>query len=169
MSEAGAAALLGTGTAADYVGTGPAPAADMVPIESMTAEQATARLAAVKADPKWRDAFLKGDGKATGEHAALVRVIFADGGDPKIQAQAETFRQRESLVNYYRSRAAIPDAVADMVMNDTPVTAVEAERAEQEWQRLKADPAWVTKLMSGDREARTQKTLIDIIKARPVK
>jgi hypothetical protein len=138
------------------------------PASSLTPEAAAARLDAIKADPAWREAFAKGDIKATGEHAELFRVIYSDADGPTKEA-AQARVERESLVNYYRSVAHISDDVAKMVVEDSPVSADERQRAELEWQRLKGDPEWVRKWLAGDRQARTQKTLIDIIMARPIK
>jgi hypothetical protein len=59
--------------------------------------------------------------------------------------------------------------VAKMVVDDLPVSAAERRQVEQEWQRLNADPAWRRAWLSGDRQARTQKTLIDIVMARRVR
>jgi hypothetical protein len=133
-----------------------------------TPEAAMVRLDTIKADPEWRAAFVKGDIKATTEHAELFRIIYS-GADQPTQEAARAKEERTQLVNHYRSFAEINDDVAKMVIEDSSVSADERQRVEQEWQRLKSDPAWVRAWLSGDRQARTQKTLIDIVMARPVK
>jgi hypothetical protein len=164
MTEAAPAAPAAPGASALLT---PA-AALVIPIASMTPEQATAHLDTIKADPEWRAAFAKGDIKATSEHAELFRVIY-DTAKPENQATAREMEQRGKVVDHYRSIANISDDVAKMVMEDQEVSAEERNRVELEWQRLKADPAWTRALLSGDRAARTQKSLIDIVMSRRVK
>ena len=160
MTEAAAAAAV---AAIPDPGHTPAPTVAM----PATPEAAMARLEAMKSDKDFLAAFAKGDIKATAEHAELFRVIYGQADQPTQEA-ARAREQRSQLVNHYRTFAAINDDVAKMVVEDLPVSADERQRAEQEWQRLKSDPEWVRKWLSGDREARTQKTLIDVIMARRV-
>jgi hypothetical protein len=143
---------------------GPPPSVTPV---ALTPETAAARLEAIKADPAWVSAFSKGDVKAAAEHAELWRVIYSTA-DQQTQAAAVAREQRVRLVERLRSVADINDAVAKQVINDEAVSAQERQWAEERWQQLKSDTAWVKAWLSGDRNARTQKTLIDIVLARPV-
>lgn len=143
-----------------------APAANAAPF-ALTPETAAARLEAIKADPAWVAAFSKGDVKAAAEYAELWRVIYSTA-DQQTQATAQAREERAQLVNQYRSVAEINDDVAIQIINNTPVSEHERQLVSQEWERLKSDSTWVKAWLSGGRKERTQKTLIDIVMARPV-
>jgi hypothetical protein len=74
----------------------------------------------------------------------------------------------EQIVSRLRNTADIDDDVADMIRNNTPVSADERLMAEQERGRLMADPVFVKAWLSGRRAERTRVALVDVILARPV-
>jgi hypothetical protein len=78
---------------------------------------------------------------------------------------AGRIRRREQVIDHLRTAADIPDPVADMIRQDTPVSAQERHLAEQERGRLLADPEFVKAWLGGRREARTHMALVDVILA----
>jgi hypothetical protein len=142
------------------------------PPAELTREQALARHQQIMADPTmedWRAAFAKGDIAKREEFAALHRVIEKlDPEDLPATQEARAKLEREKVVDHLRSTADIPDPVADMIRNDTPVSAQERRLAEQERGKLMTDPDFVKQWLSGQRAARTRMTLVDVILARPV-
>jgi hypothetical protein len=144
---------------------GPAPA-------DMTREQALARHQQIMSDPAmddWRAEFVKGDTTKREELAALHRRI--EQLDPENLAGTQAARvalEREKFVDHVRNTADIPEPVADMIRNDTPVSAREHRMAEQERGRLLADPKFRTAWLAGERDAKTRLALVDAVLARPV-
>lgn len=74
---------------------------------------------------------------------------------------------RENVVTSMRRLADIPDDVAAVIRNRTPITRAEKAMAENRRQILFADAEWVKQYMSGNRAARSQMAIISIIKGAP--
>lgn len=162
-------------------GASAAPAGEV----AVTREAALAERSRLLALPDWRAAFESG----SAEHVATMKELLtvagrglwnfgvgvnsaALGGDLAAQAEgdraARAALDSERVVDVLSRDAEIPDAVLDMVRNNTPVTAFERQKAEQERGRLMRDQIFVDKLQKGDREARSRWAILSIIMARPV-
>jgi hypothetical protein len=148
----------------------------------MTAEQAWARRSELARDAAFQDRLRKGDGAARDELTKVAKGIssgmtFIGGPGVSLEslgqqaveaAAAKQAFEREQNIDAIRKVADISDEVAQQVRERRPVTRAEKDRAAQRWNLLKKDQAWVTRLMSGDRAANTEKVLLDIIKASPL-
>jgi hypothetical protein len=121
---------------------------------------------------------LSGDAKKANELAQLWQL--ERGEQPAASLPPETVAdvakqdleraklQRETVIDSIRKSAALPDDVADMIRNNTPVSATERHLAEQEKDRLIRDPEFRRKFLAGDREANTRFAVLGVILARPV-
>jgi hypothetical protein len=133
-------------------------------------------------DPDFQDKLRRGDHGAIGrlreiEKAAMggVNMIAGVGVDPRAigphaeaAANAKQILEREGIVEAYRRVADIGEPIADMIRQNTAVTRAKKTAASQEWERLKSDSEWVQRWLNGNRECRTRKALLDIIKAAPL-
>jgi hypothetical protein len=127
---------------------------------------------ALLSDVKFREAFARGDPDAvTKMRSALAKVQrydFAGNALPEDQQKAREFAEREGLIDAMKRVADINDDVANMIRNQTPVSAAERKLAEQEMARLKADREFCKKYFDGSRAERTRMTLLNVILSAPV-
>jgi hypothetical protein len=136
------------------------------------------RLGELRQSPDFMDRAAKGDQDALNELAKVQKAIMNGvsvipgagvnaGTDAAVAAIERDKLAKEVVIDGLRRVADIPDAVADMIRNNTPVSREEKQRAAQEWDRLRSDVDWQRRYLSGDRDCRTQARLLDIIRAAP--
>lgn len=152
-----------------------APAAPIIPA---AANEAAARLSDLKADPKWRDQYLKGSSTHAKEMRDLQAVVDKEqntqvdmaiagklydgiqpGGHLAAVGTAEMLRE-----------AGIGDAaVIRQVLAGEEVTPQEHAAATETKERLMKDQDFVKKYMTGDGDAKRQMTLLNVVLSSPVK
>jgi hypothetical protein len=173
----GASALLhgDGGTPAGVVGADPA---------AMSRTEALAERTRLLADPNWKAQFESGSKPHVEQMKSLLTTAgrglfqFGQGVNPAVlgdlAAQAEGDRaahaalEAERVVDTLRQTADIPDDVADMVRNNTPVSAAERTWAESQKRLLMRDQTFLERFNKGEREAVSRWTILAIILARPV-
>jgi hypothetical protein len=146
----------------------------------MGRREAIDRLEALRRDPSFAARLERRDTDAVQESARLSQAISHIGltagntVDPaaisKELVEATSAREmldRENVVTAMRRQADIPDDVAAIIRNRTPITRAEKEMADGEKRRLFADAEWVKQYMSGNRAARSRMAIINIIAAAP--
>jgi hypothetical protein len=146
----------------------------------MTAGQAFERLAELRRDVRFQEDLARGTPEARAKVEELARAvtngsaIAGKGVDPASlgpgAAAAAAARDKlaiESTIDSMRNVVDISDDVANMIRNNTPVSAQEQKMAAQERSRLMNDPDFVKAYLGGNRAARQRMVLIDIITSRP--
>jgi hypothetical protein len=160
----------------------PAPPPAMVepppPEIPATANEATARLNQLKADPKWRDAFLSGSPRHAKEFAALTETI--DKGDnPEIDRaiagelydgpfQPSGHMQNIAAAQMFRE-LGIGDDVTRQVLTDHEVTQEEYNKVAQLKAERMRDQDWVKQYMAGNGPQRRDMTLMNIVLSSTIK
>lgn len=141
------------------------------PIIPTGADEAAARLSAVKADPKWRDEYLAGnprharelrDLQAAVDKAKNTRVEMAVAGQLYDGIQPSGHLAAVGGAQYLKSMG-LGEAEVRQGITGAPVTPEEHEAAVATKTRLLEDPDFVSKYMSGDAEARRTVTRLNII------
>jgi YD repeat-containing protein len=142
------------------------------------ASEATARLAQLQADPKWREAFLRGDGPRAKEFNALMQTI-EKGDNPQVDHaiagvlydgpfQPSGHMQNIATAQMFRD-LGIGDDVTREVLTDREVTQEEYDKVS----RLKAermrDNNWVKEYMAGNGPQRRDMMLMDIVLSSTIK
>lgn len=153
----GASALLGNDT--------PSPASEA----QISRAEAYAKRDALMRDPVWREAYMKNDP----EKVRQMKEVLAGATRFDLNNMGETIAaretvEREQIINSFRRVADIPDAVAEQIRQQTPITRAELKLAEQERAKLMADREFVKRLLSGERAARTRMALVNILLGSPV-
>jgi hypothetical protein len=161
----------------------PAPSTSpATPQAELTPAQGWSRLSELRADEAFKARVRSGDTAAIGELRAAESAIrggvtYTAGAGVDLQAlgqqavdsaAANAALEKEHTINNFRLVADIPESVAQQIRESRPVTREERRQAEALWGRLSADEAWVQRWLKGDRECRTQATLISIIKGSPL-
>lgn len=157
---------------------------EATPAAPTTVAEAWAERARLLSDPEWRAAFEKGDPAKRVEMNRVMSsgtqwgfgetVNIADFG-PKVAEQVAAQRAeqvaviREQQIDDMRTRAAIPEDVAKMVREGSPVSAAEKRLAQEERDRLLNDADFVKRLRTGDSAAQSRWALLQIIRAAPLK
>ncbi len=105
-----------------------------------------------------------------GEPAAVEEVRRLNSGITKFDvanigeaAEAREMLDREQRVERWRAHADIPDAIAEQIRQNTPVSRAEYRMAEQEKKRMLADADFRKEYFSGNRAARLRMALVSII------
>jgi hypothetical protein len=132
-------------------------------------------------EPAFLDRLRRGDVAARDELTKVERgvasgmsfhgspdVLKGLGPDVVAAGEARAKVEAENTVDAFRRVADIPDGVADMIRNQSPVSREEKRLAALRWNNLSADQDWVARLFRGDRAARTEKVLLDLIAAAPL-
>jgi hypothetical protein len=136
---------------------------------STPAEQAVAKIAALKADPDFVKRHLGGDHETRAELARLHEIAYtpAEGsitvGGPSIEAQ------RSEQADHLGTMSDLSGGVLDHVRTGAAVSADEYRMAVAKKDSLFGDPTWREKYFRGDHEARQQKLLLDVILSSRVK
>jgi hypothetical protein len=177
---AGASAIISPQPASTTAPATPAPGA-VAADAMMTPAEAWARRSQMSRDPAFLDRLRRGDVAARDELSKIERgvaggmsfhgspdVLKGLGPDVVAAGEARARVEIENGIDAVRRVADIGNDVAEMVRNQTSVSAEEKRLASLRWDTLRADDEFVTRLFRGDRAARTQKTLIDIILAAPL-
>jgi hypothetical protein len=128
-----------------------------------TPEQWEARRVDLIGDPKFRDAYMKGDPEAVARmkevHAAL---------NPKVDEatqEGRDYARRMAGLTYLKVKADLPDEVWDAVARNAPVPLHEHQKALQAKERFMRDKEMVRRYLDGDRDANTHLTTINLILA----
>ncbi|MET4149911.1 hypothetical protein [Bradyrhizobium sp. RT7b] len=141
------------------------------PIIPTSANEAAARLSAVKADPKWRDEYLAGNPRHARElrdlQAAVdkeknTRVEMAVAGQLFDGIQPSGHLAAVGGAQYLRN-LGLADAEIRQGITGSPVSSEEHAAAVAAKSRLMEDPDVVAKYMSGDAEVRRTFTRLNMI------
>lgn len=169
---------------ANHTAMAAAPAPKEVPPDPVipaTAAEAKARLAAVKADPKWVDEYLSGSSRHAKEMRELRAVIDADqtAVDPQTEMaiagklfdgiQPSGHLARVGTAEMLRAAGVGDEAVIRQVLTGQAVTQQEHAAATETKARLMKDKAFVEKYMTGDDEAKRTMTLLNIVASSQIK
>jgi hypothetical protein len=133
----------------------PSPATPVTP--DMSYDDAMAAKTRLLGDASWRARYVDGDVNAKAEMDALMVALTPKQPVPSDPASVE------QAIDFLRERADIPEAVAQQLRDNRPVTMLERKLCEQMKGRLFADKAWVKRYLDGDRDAARQVAMINII------
>ncbi|RXG86496.1 hypothetical protein [Bradyrhizobium zhanjiangense] len=149
--------------------------------ESTTPEAARDRLAELKADTKWRDAFVSGNGPQVSEFRRLSELAakatdrtINDAIAGKAPSMDQIFidpqmRDATQTIEALRGMGIHEESVARSVLDGSAVSADERHQASIAKDRLMKDVDWTKKYLAGDGEARRQMGLLNVILTRSVK
>jgi len=149
--------------------------------EPTTPDGARGRLAELKANSEWRDAFVAGNGPQVAEFRRLSAL--AAKGDEQIISDAlagkapsidqifidPQMRDATHTIEALRGMGIHEENVARSVLDGSPVSAEERNQASIAKDRLMKDVDWTKKYLAGDGEARRQMGLLNVILTRSVK
>jgi hypothetical protein len=134
---------------------------DLLP-EQPTPAAAAARIAELKADPKFTEKYLTGETGAREEFTRLHAVV---GKGPV----NEIGQHRASQLDALKKHADLPPQCWDQIANNGPVFEHERAEALQMKERCMRDRGWVSRYLDGSREEVSLMTRISLILASPVK
>lgn len=143
-----------------------------------TADEAATRLAAVQADPKWRDEYLSGskahakelrDLQAAADRERSTQSEMAVAGELYPGIQPSGHLARVGTAAMLRESGIGDDNVIRQVLTGQPVSAEEHAAAVEAKARLMRDSDFVAKYTAGDGEAKRQMRLINIVLSSPIK
>jgi hypothetical protein len=157
------------------------PTATPAPPEGMTPEQGWAKRSELRSNPDFLERVRAGDTAAMGELRDAEKAIQGGiqihagvGVDPRSlgdkateAANAAAALDMENYIDSLRRTVDVPEDVAAMIRNRTPTTRREKHEAQLLRQRLRSDRALQERRMAGDRAARSQEFLIDVILGAP--
>lgn len=145
----------------------------------LTPADAAAKLDALKANPEWTAAFLKGDGPAVAEYGKLLSAsqphaeshaadmaiagkLFDGGLQPSghLVAVGTATMLRE---------IGIPTDVIKQVLIGQPVSQAEHDAASKQKEALMRDQEWSKQYLAGNGPHREQMTLLHVILSSPIK
>ncbi|TYL87795.1 hypothetical protein [Bradyrhizobium cytisi] len=146
------------------------PSTDRSPVPATPAD-AAAKLTALKADPAWTAALLQGQPAQTAEfHSLHAHAATGDSTDMAIagKLQPGVIQNAEHLQNIGAAEMlrglGMPDDVIKDTLNGTASTPKAFYDKIVSWkQNAMTDAEWTKKLMSGDRKARSQLAIANII------
>lgn len=138
------------------------PAASAAPTREsqLTAKEAAGEKSQLLADPAFRDRVLANNTDARDQLRALNQTIVTKGG---------VSEQTESHIAQLQIDADLPNEVVAQLRENHPVSAAERVTAQRSRDALMKDQAWVQKFYSGDRAAKREMTLLNIVLSAPVK
>jgi hypothetical protein len=143
---------------------------------TISADEATARLATLTADDAWRDRFLESGAAEVKEFHELNKIIVK--GDPVEAAMAGILDNPDIPSSQSKVLAGTVDmlravGIADPIVRDfiegQGVTAAEMKLVEGWKQRQMADSSFVERYLSGDAEARRLMTIANSVIATGIK
>jgi hypothetical protein len=137
-------------------GAGPS---DLLPVQ-LTPETATARIAELKADPKFSEKYLAGEMSARDEFTRLHTIV--GKGAPN-----DSGLHRASQFDALKKHADMPEKMWTHVAENKPVAAFEREEALRTKERCMRDRAFVSRYLDGSREEVSLMTQISMILASP--
>jgi hypothetical protein len=156
-------------------------AAPADPVIPATSSEAVARLAEIKADPKWRDQYLAGSAIHAKEMRDLQAVIDADKGraDPQTEMaiagvlfdgiQPSGHLAKVGTATMLREAGINDTGVIRQVLAGESVTQQERDVAATTKARLMKDEDFTAKYLAGDSEAKRTMTLLNIIVSSSIK
>ena len=136
-------------------------AADLLP-DQLTPETASARIAELKADPKFSERYLNGEVAAKDEFARLHAVVGKGAAN-------DVALHRASQLDALKKYADLPEKAWAQVERNGPVWQHERDEALRTKERCMRDRAWVAKYLDGSREEVSLMTRISLILSSPVK
>jgi hypothetical protein len=133
---------------------------------AMTPEQAARQKHRMLSDPGFAAAVARGDPHESRKWKEVNRAL----NPPVDQATAEgrQYARNMDALAYFRANAELSPAVLDQVAAGGPVSLEERQEAIFMKQRLFSDKNFVRRVLDGDREAKTQMTLVNMVLASPI-
>ncbi|MEH2570258.1 hypothetical protein [Bradyrhizobium sp. AZCC 2289] len=142
------------------------------PAPPTTPAEAATRLDQLQADAGWRDKFLSGNGAHVAEFHSLTELVakgdHIDAALAGLRLGDGMFQSSDHLTNIGVAESLRDIGIRDEIIRDVlagthQVTKAEY-RATEIWKADRmADSEWTKKYLAGDREAKRQMTLADII------
>jgi hypothetical protein len=139
---------------------GPGPT-DLLPAQ-LTPETATARIAELKADPKFTERYLNNEMSAQEEFKKLHEIVGKGAAN-------DSGMHRASQLDALKKHADLDPKCWAQVEQNGAVWAHEREEALRMKERCMRDRSWVSKYLDGSREEVSLMTRISLILASPVK
>lgn len=149
-------------------------------LNGMTSEQATAKIAALTADPEWRGRWLAGGSAEAREMADLVAAktstslvdSILDGtalatAPNKGQSGPVPVRDVLAMVEEFRTAGLTDDAIRHTLEN-RPVSQAEHDETRRLRDRRLADPEWNKRMLAGHPDAVRELHLMSIVLASPI-
>jgi len=156
----------------------PAPPPPSAPPIPATGAEAATRLAELKADPKWLDAFLRGNSPEVAEFRRVSEIAQsdqkADALDKAVRGELfdGPFQPSGHLANIAAAAAlkeqGLEEAVIRQALEGRPVTRAEFAAAEKAKASLMRNQSFVSQFLAGNGEQREIVTRLDIILSSPV-
>lgn len=150
-------------------------------LETMTPDQAAAKIADLKGNEDFVTKYLAGSGPQVAEMRELIKVAqssnrgkIADDVLGGKQSPESIFldpqrRDAEQTVEVLRGLGIHEESVARSVLTDSAVSVAERQQAAAAKDRLMKDQDFVKKFLAGDGDARRQMGLLNVILTRGVK